>query len=184
MLNSRSNPNATWNLNYTLDFPYFGLGRSRSIDSATRTNQVSFRVAGEIEGFDGTWDVVASHGTTNLGLVLEGYAALERVRTAPPVAELRRRLLPPGQRRSSGQWLRGRRRDCTSGVPVFRPHSDITQDCLDAMIVQLQHQSEMEQNFVEANVQGKLVDMPAGEARFSAGFHSRSNTLSVHLRHA
>ena len=65
---------------------------------------------------------------------------------------------------------------CTSGVPVFRPHSDITQDCLDAMIVDLQHQSEMEQNFVEANVQGKLVDMPAGEARFSAGVHSRTNS--------
>ena len=65
---------------------------------------------------------------------------------------------------------------CTSGVPVFRPHSDITQDCLDAMIVELQHQAEMEQNFIEANIQGKVLEMPAGEARFSAGVHSRENT--------
>src|SRR5690606_8447183 len=65
---------------------------------------------------------------------------------------------------------------CESGVPVFRPHSDITQDCLDAMIVELQHQAQMEQDLIEANVQGRLAQMPAGEARFSAGIHTRENT--------
>jgi iron complex outermembrane recepter protein len=176
LLDSRSNPNATWNLNYTLDFAHFGLGRSRSIDSETRTNQVSLGLQGRIEGFDGTWDVVASHGTTNLGLVLEGYAALERVRQLLQSPNYGRGFFRQANAGPPGNGFAGGVASCTSGVPVFRPHSDITQDCLNAMIVQLQHQSEMEQNFVEANLQGKLVDMPAGEARFSTGVHSRSNT--------
>ena len=44
------------------------------------------------------------------------------------------------------------------------------------MYVTLNHQSEMEQKFVEGNIQGQAFDMPAGEARFSAGVHSRSNS--------
>ena len=54
--------------------------------------------------------------------------------------------------------------------------AQISQDCLDAMYVTLNHQSEMEQKFVEGNVQGHVFDWSAGEARFSAGVHSRSNS--------
>ncbi len=172
------NPNAPWNLSYTLDFPYYGLGRTAHRSTTTnRTNQLSFGLEGNLDAIDGGWDFVASHGTTDARLLLARVRGSRARAHLDPVAELRPRLLP---RRAT----RGRRataspaasRPCTSGVPVFRPHSDITQDCLDAMIVELQHQAEMEQNFVEANVQGKLVEMPAGEARFSAGVHSRENT--------
>ena len=52
----------------------------------------------------------------------------------------------------------------------------ISQDCIDAMYVTLNHQSEMEQKFIEGNLQGHAFDMPAGEARFSAGMHSRTNS--------
>lgn len=45
-----------------------------------------------------------------------------------------------------------------------------------AIYVDLNHQSEMDQKFIEANLQGHLVDMPAGEARFSVGYHSRENS--------
>jgi iron complex outermembrane receptor protein len=40
----------------------------------------------------------------------------------------------------------------------------------------LNHQSEMDQKFIEGNVQGRAFNMPAGEARFSAGVHSRTNS--------
>jgi outer membrane receptor protein involved in Fe transport len=176
LLDSRTNPNDSWNLSYTLDFAHFGRGRSRSIDSEQRTNQLSFGLRGTIEGIDGTWDVVASHGTTDMGLILAGYAALERVRQLIQAPNYGRGFFRQANAGPPGNGFAGGVASCTSGVPVFRPHSDISQDCLDAMIVELQHQSEMEQNFVEANVQGKLAEMPAGEARFSAGVHSRSNS--------
>ena len=177
LLRSRTpNANAPWNLSYTLDFAHFGLGRPRSIDSENRTNQLSFGLRGNLEGIDGSWDVVASHGTTDQGLLLVGYAALERVRQLIQSPNYGRGFFRQANAGPPGNGFAGGVASCTSGVPVFRPHSDVTQDCLDAMIVDLQHQSEMEQNFVEANVQGKLVDMPAGEARFSAGVHSRTNS--------
>ena len=44
------------------------------------------------------------------------------------------------------------------------------------MYVTLNHQSQMEQKFVEGNVQGHAFNLPAGEARFSAGVHSRENS--------
>ena len=177
LLRSRTgNPNAPWNLSYSLDFAHFGIGRPRSIDSETRTNQLSFGLTGNLEGIDGSWDVVASHGTTDTGLLLVGYAGLERVRQLIQSPNYGRGFFRQANAGPPGNGFAGGVASCTSGVPVFRPHSDITQDCLDAMFVDLQHQSEMEQNFVEANVQGKLVEMPAGEARFSAGVHSRTNT--------
>jgi iron complex outermembrane receptor protein len=176
LLDSRPNPNAPWNLSYTLDFAHFGLGRSRSIDSETRTNQLSFGLRGALDGIDGTWDVVGSHGTTDMGLLLVGYAALERVRQLIQSPNYGRGFFRQANAGPPGNGFAGGVASCTSGVPVFRPHSDISRDCLDAMIVDLQHQSEMEQNFVEANVQGRLVNMPAGEARFSAGVHSRTNS--------
>jgi outer membrane receptor protein involved in Fe transport len=176
LLDSRPNPDATWNLSYTLDFPYYGLGLPRSIDSTNRTNQVSVGLQGKIDAIDGSWDVVASHGSSTLGLLLEGYAALQRVRTLIQSPNYGKGFFQQGNAGPPGNGFAGGVATCQSGVPVFRPHSDITQDCLDAMIVELQHQSEMKQDFVEANVQGKLVDMPAGEARFSAGTHLRRNT--------
>ncbi len=176
LLDSRSNVNAPWNLSYTLDFAHFGLGRPRSIDSEQRTNQLSFGLRGGIDGIDGSWDIVGSHGTTDQGLLLVGYAALERVRQLIQSPNYGRGFFRQANAGPPGNGFAGGVASCESGVPVFRPHSDITQDCLDAMIVDLQHQSEMEQNFVEANVEGRLVNLPAGEARFSAGVHSRTNS--------
>ena len=164
-------------MSYTLDFAHFGLGRPRSIDSETRTNQLSFGLARRHRGHRrhrGTSS--ARTARTDQGLLL---AATRRSSACAQLIQspnYGRGFFRQANAGPPGNGFAGGVATCTSGVPVFRPHSDITQDCLDAMIVDLQHQSEMEQNFVEANVQGKLVDMPAGEARFSAGVHSRTNS--------
>jgi outer membrane receptor protein involved in Fe transport len=176
LLDSRPNVEDSWNMNYSLDFPYFGLGLPRSIDSTNRTNQVSFGLKGAIDAIDGTWDFIASHGTNTLGLKLKGYAALSRVRAVMESPNFGRGFFQQGNAGAPGNGFAGGVASCTSGLPVFRPHDQVSQDCLDAIIVELQHQSDMEQNFYEANVQGKLVSMPAGEARFSAGVHSRDNS--------
>ena len=176
LLDSRPNPNATWNMNYSLDFPYYGLGLPRSIQSDNRTNQVSFGLKGKIEAIDGSWDFVASHGTTTLGLKLQGYAALSRVRAVMESPNFGHGFFQQANSGPPGNGFAGGVASCVTGLPVFRPHDQISPDCLDAIIVELQHQSDMQQNFFEANVQGKLADMWAGEARFSAGVHSRDNS--------
>jgi outer membrane receptor protein involved in Fe transport len=177
LLDSRPDPEANWSFNYGMDFGDFGAPGNlyRSVFSESRTNQISLGLKGKIDGIDGTWDIVASTGESKLDLHLEGYASLTRVRTLLASPNFGKGFFAQGNSGPPGFGFSGGIAQCTSGVPVFGNHGNISQDCLNIMYVTLNHQSEMDQRFVEGNVQGRLFEMPAGEARFSAGVHSRSN---------
>ena len=178
LLDSRPDPEANWSFNYGMDFGDFGAPGNlyRSVFSETRTNQMSFGLKGKIDGIDGTWDVIASKGQAKLDLHLEGYASLTRVRTLLASPNFGKGFFAQGNSGAPGFGFSGGIAQCTSGVPVFGDHGNISQDCLNVMYVTLNHQSEMDQKFIEGNVQGRAWNMPAGEARFSAGVHSRTNT--------
>jgi outer membrane receptor protein involved in Fe transport len=179
LLDSRAQPDADWSFNYGMDFGDFGAPGNyyRSIFSETRTDQVSFGLKGQISGIDGTWDLVASEGDAKLDIRLEGYASLTRVRTLLGSPNWGRGFFAQGNSAPPGFGFSGGIATCTSGVPVFNTnHANISQDCLNAMYVTLNHQSQMKQKFVEGNIQGRAFNMPAGEARFSAGVHSRENS--------
>jgi outer membrane receptor protein involved in Fe transport len=179
LLASRNDPDADFSFNYGLDFSAFGAAgaHDRSIYSETRTNQISFGLRGDVDGIDGTWDVLVSEGRSKLDVRLEGYASLERTRTLfTRSPNWGYGFFAQGNAGVPGGGFSGGVARCTSGMPVFRNHADISEDCLKAIFTTLNHQSEMKQKFVEANLQGHLVDMPAGEARFSAGVHSRENS--------
>ncbi|RPI60556.1 MAG: TonB-dependent receptor, partial [Lysobacterales bacterium] len=148
----------------------------RSIYSETRTQQQSFGLRGELEGIDGSWDLIVSEGTAKLDLLLKGYASLESVRSVfTRFPNWGTGMFIQGNAGPPGNGFSGGVARCTSGMPVFRSHDQVSQDCLEAIFRDLNHQSEMEQQFIELNFEGHLVDMPAGEARFSAGVHSREN---------
>jgi iron complex outermembrane receptor protein len=173
LLDSRADPNAPFSFNYGLDFSDWGVpGYERAIFSATRTSQLNFGLKGELPGIDGSWDIVASKGSSKLDMSYSGYASLTRTRTIFQSPNFGQGFYQ--QANPEGGGFAGGIATCTSGMPVFRNHSEISQDCLDAIYVTAQHQSEMDQNFIEANVQGHLVNLPAGEARFSAGATTRS----------
>jgi iron complex outermembrane receptor protein len=179
LLDSRTDPNANFNFNFGLDFSAFGAPGShdRSIYSETRTGQISFGLRGDVEAIDGTWDVIVSEGKSKLDIRLEGYASLERTRTLfTRSPNWGYGFFAQGNSAPPGGGFSGGVARCTTGMPVFRNHGDISEDCLKAIFSTLNHQSEMSQKFVEANMQGRLVDMPAGEARFSAGVHTRENS--------
>jgi outer membrane receptor protein involved in Fe transport len=178
VLDSRPNPEADWSFNYGMDFGDFGAGGNlyRSIFTETRTNQGGIGLRGQIDAIDGTWDVLASSGEAKLDLRLEGYASLTRTRTLMLSPNWGKGFFAQGNAAPPGNGFSGGIARCTSGVPVFGNHGNISQDCLDVMYVTLNHQSLMKQKFVEGNVQGRAFNMPAGEARFSAGMHSRENS--------
>lgn len=179
LLNSRPNQNENYSFNFGLDFASFGApgAHHRSIYSETRTDQLSGGLKGEIAAIDGGWDILVSQGTSKLDLNLKGYASLERTRTLfTRSPNWGHGFFAQGNSGVPGGGFSGGVATCTSGMPVWANHDQISQDCLDAIFVTLNHQSEMDQKFVEANIQGHLVDMPAGEARFSAGVHSRTNS--------
>ncbi|HVY66092.1 MAG TPA: TonB-dependent receptor [Gammaproteobacteria bacterium] len=178
LLDSRPNPEADWSFNYGMDFGDFGAPGNlyRSVFSESRTNQLSFGLKGKLDAIDGTWDVVASKGAAKLDIHLEGYASLTRVRTIMGSPNWGKGFFAQGNSGAPGFGFSGGIATCTSGVPVFGDHGNISQDCLNAMYVTLNHQSEMDQKFIEGNVQGRAFNMPAGEARFSAGVHTRTNS--------
>jgi len=178
LLDSRPDPEATWSFNYGMDFGDFGAPGNlyRSVFSESRTNQAAFGLKGKLEGIDGTWDIVASQGTAKLDLHLEGYASLTRVRTLLASPNFGKGFFAQGNSGAPGFGFSGGIAQCTTGVPVFGDHGNISQDCLNVMYVTLNHQSEMDQRFIEGNVQGHAFNLPAGEVRFSAGVHSRSNS--------
>ncbi|HMB73593.1 MAG TPA: TonB-dependent receptor, partial [Gammaproteobacteria bacterium] len=132
---------------------------------------------GDVDAIDGTWDVLVSQGKAKLDLLLQGYASLEAVRTlfthAPNWGH---GFFAQGNGAAPGNGFSGGVATCDSGMPVWRRHDEVTSDCLEAIYRDLNHQSEMDQKFFEANMQGHLVDLPAGEARFSVGVHSRENS--------
>ena len=105
---------------------------------------------GQLDGIDGTWDVIASKGAAKLDLHLEGYASLTRVRTLLGSPNWGYGFFAQGNSAPPGFGFSGGVATCTSGVPVFdRNHGDISQDCLNLMYVTLNHQSEMDQKFIE-----------------------------------
>jgi outer membrane receptor protein involved in Fe transport len=179
LLNSRPNPNEDWSFNYSIDFIHVQAPGSefKSIFTESRTNQVSAGLRGDIEAIDGTWDMVVASGTAKADIRFKGFNSLERTRTVFTRApNWGRGFIRQGNAAPPGNGFSGGWSTCTSGMPVFRPHNQVTEDCLRAIFATLNHQSQMEQSYVEANLQGRMVQMPAGEARFSAGIHSRTNS--------
>lgn len=174
LLDSRVNPEANWQLNHFFDYALYDKGAPRLIDTETNTWQLQLGVEGELPAIDGSWDVVGASGKSTTVLNLQGYAGLERYRGVVTSPNYGRGFFRQGN--TIGNGFSGGIAQCTSGLPIFRPHDDVTQDCLDAFMVDMQNNSQMRQDYVEANVQGRLFDLPAGEARFAAGYQWRRNS--------
>ena len=150
---SRPNPTAPLLL-------YFNTGRF-SPDIAQQTYEVS-QVLGGIRGavnaIDGTWDISASTGRSKLDSKLGGYVD-------------RAAYLSLIEARDGGVSI------CQGGLnPLVldRP----SQDCLDYMLRELHETSTLKQTNLEANLQGRLVTLPAGDLRFAAGLSYRKNSYS------
>ena len=180
LLNSRTDPNADFSFNYNLDFVNWGHPNyERSIMSATRSQQLNFGLTGDMPGIDGTWTFVASKGVSKMDAHLSGMASLTRVRTLFLSPNWGKGFFAQGNAGiyggGQGGGFSGGVATCTSGMPVFTNHANVSQDCLDTIFLTSQEQSEMDQNFVELDFQGHLANLPGGEARFSAGATTRSN---------
>jgi len=66
---------------------------------------------------------------------------------------------------------------CTSGFydTFFSGEQAPSQDCADAIDANLQSRAHQEQNILELNLQGAVMDLPAGELRGAVGFQYREN---------
>ena len=148
-----SRPNATADFNVTKRFTAAGL---RNIETENTVYQILAGLTGKIGDSGISWDLSYSHGNTKTtSTVVTGGLSYDRVQTL---------LRAP----DGGASL------CQGGLNVFGENA-ISQSCLDYLGVTPSTYTDLTQDSVEANIQGGLIDLPAGELRFATGGSYRRN---------
>ncbi len=107
---------------------------------------------------DWTWEAYFSHGNT----IAEN--SVHRLSRRPSSTARSSRLRTSAATTPSPTYLNSKSVSCTSGLPIFEQFA-VSQDCIDAILTDSSDRSSMTQNIYEANLQGGIVDLPAGELR-------------------
>jgi len=171
LLDSRADPTAPW--------PLFNVLSYNGNIQATNNNDVwqfMAGIEGDLRGGDWTWEAYASRGDTYIEAVNNRLPSLQRYQElvyAPDFGQVTG--YTPGTVNGVGTG-RGYVLDCTSGLPVFDSF-EVSQDCLDSIDSRLVNRSNLTQGIVEFNLQGDIVEMPAGDLLFAVGATRRDNTF-------
>lgn len=169
LLDSRSLPNASYRVNVIPT----AFGRRRT-ENRNQTFNIMAGFEGGIPGTDLTWDVVASHGETTAKTNQYGYVSVERWTAI---------MLAPNFGKNfevTANNVYGATATCTTGLsPLVNPDA-YSDDCRLATNVDLQLENRVTQNYVEANLQGGLWELPYGQMRFALGGHYRENSIDFH----
>ena len=151
ILASRPSPNAAFNIQKRFD----NLG-PRTEDDHYDVYQFTYGGSGDFGFRDWTWDADVSYGRTQ-------YLADER--NYPLVSRLNGLLAAPG----GGTGL------CDGGFNPFGLQP-LSAACARYVTRDEKNRTTLDQLVVEANVQGSLLRLPAGDPRFAAGADYRRNT--------
>ena len=157
---ARPDPVAPWH--YSTSISFLGIPTTRN---TADVYQALVGLKGDFGSSGWGWDIYASHGSSNVDSIGEqGYVDWRRWQ------EL---LLAPnyGANFSSAAGA------CTSGISPFITPASISQDCRSYLQYRYHNALDQSQDVVEANVQGKLADLPAGELKVAFGANYRRNTL-------
>jgi iron complex outermembrane receptor protein len=186
ILDSRPNPNGVVALQSLLPMP-------RETLSSTTTYNLTGGFEGVIPGIDWTWEAFYSWGETSTFTQSIGYTSLERTRIVMSgvidYADDGSPIFWDGYKNfGQGFEMKGNVINspdggfgaatayCTSGLNPF-DYSGITQDCWDAIKADVKTNMIMEQTVWEANTQGRIIDLWAGELRGALGVSHRKNVF-------
>ena len=130
----------------------------RNFDRTFDTLQFLAGFKGSLDAIDGSWEVYGSHGNTK---------KIERNQGSVLVSSLNALLNAP----DGGLSL------CEGGYNPFGL-SQISADCRNFLVATPISQTDITQDVIEATVQGRAFELPAGDLRFAAGVGYRSNDFS------
>lgn len=174
LLNSRTTAGAPWVLGNLLSF--MGLG---TVDHRNDVYQALGGLRGAIPDTELTWELYGSYGRTQLvDNGVSGFASQARY------SELMRAA-------NYGANFTAQYGKCTSGISPFGENNGegagqfgnpalpvVSADCIDYLNPYQTNTTTLEQNVVEATLQGKAFPLPAGDARFAVGATYRDNSFS------
>jgi len=165
LLNSRADPDAPFELRAMMP-------EDREGYTDVTTYNMLAGLNGHIPGSDWTWEAFVNHGLTVMSSRQTGIYSLERLRTVLNSGNFGAGFSATGNDKDGG--FGASTATCTSGLNFFIvPEGGYSQDCLDAIRADLKNRSSLRQTIVEANLQGKLLDLPAGALRAAFGVSYR-----------
>src|SRR5690606_32750586 len=153
--------NSNWSLGGTT---YYMPGRE--LRNVSQLYQLVAGLEGDLGVGDWTWEAYVSHGETQIDNNYLNYASLRRYQEI---------IQSPNYGRNwSTEAAGSTSASCTSGLPVFEQF-EVSQDCIDAITIDITDRTQLTQTVVEENLQGGLFDLPAGEIRSAFGLSYRKN---------
>jgi iron complex outermembrane receptor protein len=180
LLDSRALPNEPWTMQRLPVYMGF-----REATSDTEVDELVVGLEGNVGSTDWTWEAYHQRGNTLLTTRMNNFIWVDRLRTL---------LAQPNYGRGGSFTVSAandpvtRTYTCTSGIPVFEPWTwtldgelhytsgfEFSDDCREAINAPMLQRSTIEQEVTEANFQGALADLPAGELRGAFGISSRTN---------
>jgi iron complex outermembrane receptor protein len=199
ILDSRADSSAPFSVRAMLPVP-------RETLTDTTTFNIIAGLKGKIPGIDWSWEAFVSQGEAETYSQSIGYTSLERTRmvmggysyqlaiddaTGDPVLDFfgnptyEYAMVPGYQNFGEGFELKANPQDggfgaatgyCTSGLNPF-DWSTMTPDCWQAIRADVKTRMLMEQDIWEANLEGPVIELPAGEMRGALGISRRENTF-------
>lgn len=156
LLESRPNPTGS----VTLQKRFLEAG-PRLTNREFQVGQIVAGLNGKIAGIDGTWELYGSHGQTTIN-------------ENQPGSVLRSSLTALLNAPDGGRSL------CAGGYNPFGV-TTLSSACYDYLVSSPYRKTELRQDVIEANVQGGIFNLPAGQVRFAAGAGYRRNTYATEV---
>jgi iron complex outermembrane receptor protein len=184
LLDSRPDPNAPVTIAHVPNY----LG-PKTLSNDVTSMQLVAGLEGQFPNRDWTWEFYTSRGATRSQVQTAGTTRLEVFRWLVNQPNYGRGMQFTGNVAGSG--FGAGTVYCTTGLPIFygvngweesafpffNPTKGVpSEDCMNTIIAHVKDNGEMTQNVTEFNLQGGLVDMPAGQLRFAVGASHRENT--------
>jgi len=184
LLNSRANQSARWQPQWYPDTSY----PPRQTYNTISTWQLEAGLDFELPFRDWTGELYLSHGESATYNVAGGNLSLARYRALINQPDYGRNAEGTGNLwyavdSENGREIVEARRPafgvgdftCTSGLydVLFSGDQPMSENCVNALNAVLQTRTEMAQSIYELNLQGGVVDLPAGEVRAALGYQYR-----------
>jgi outer membrane receptor protein involved in Fe transport len=142
-------------------------------DTTSNIFQLIAGLRGKLPIRDWTWEIYGSHGQTNVNAHLpESFLSETNVQTLFSFSQY-----GVGWRNPEALTVTG---SCTTGLPIFNPDGSVnnattvSQDCADWMTLRMNNVTDIQQEVLEAGVQGTLHEGWAGPIQFAAGANYRA----------
>jgi outer membrane receptor protein involved in Fe transport len=168
ILDSREDPEGDWQLTYYLNYA----NRDAIIDVFTYNMLAGLE--GRIGASDWTWELYGSVGESETSSLTTGVASLARLRAVLSAPNWGEGFV--GNSIPIFGGFGANFATCTTGFHPFQKELPISQDCIEAIKADLKTRASLKQDIWEANAQGKLFDLPAGEARAAFGASLRRSS--------